>query len=435
MTVNYSKLIGMSADPAMAENRLEHMLEDAATKRNIESIPESSVPAFLNLISFSRFLYHFMCRHPDAIQNIGKPIETHKQGMHPVSNIDELRMYKYHELLKIAWMDISGIPDYSSVLQFLSSLADLIMNEVFRLVLKNHEREVFDRYLCTFALGKLGANELNFSSDVDLIFVCSNLADVPLDVHEFQETLQAGIRLVSSQLEQRTAEGFLYRVDLKLRPWGQSGPLVMSIDETENYYQASSEAWERFAWLRARVVTGPTVLGNELKGRLHPFIYKRSLSTDDLDRFFEIKNEMAKARRRKGYWNVKVGEGGIRDLEFFIQMLQLVNASAHPGLQVTGTLKVLSGLKAVGLVSDEEASEINHSYLFLRRLENRLQMFDEQQTHELPDETKRRLIIARSLGLNGGSSDEILDNFESALAANRTIAKNYFERVLPDKNI
>ncbi|MEX2352920.1 MAG: hypothetical protein WD709_01940, partial [Gammaproteobacteria bacterium] len=115
------------------------------------------------------------------------------------------------------------------------------------------------------------------------------------------------------------------------------------------------------------------------------------------------------------------------------QMLQLVNASTNPDLQVTGTLKVLSGLAAAGFVSEQEAAEIRHSYLFLRKLENRLQMFDEQQTHELPDDSGRRLVIARSLGIKGKSDNEILDNFETDLFTNRSIAQGYFERILPDK--
>ena len=131
---------------------------------------------------------------------------------------------------------------------------------------------------------------------------------------------------------------------------------------------------------------------------------------------------------------VKVGEGGIRDLEFFIQMLQLVNAASHPGLQVTGTMKVLSGLQTAGLITEVDAHEIHHSYMFLRRLENRLQMIDEQQTHELPDDPALRIAIARSLGVAGQTNSEVLDNFESELFANRTIAQGYFERILPHKS-
>jgi glutamate-ammonia-ligase adenylyltransferase len=433
VTVQYKKLFNLSADPVAAENRFERLLEDQTIRNFISSCPEQVVRDILASISISRFLFHFLCRQPETIEQFAGPLVT-VQDVSAVHTLDQLRIYKYRELLNITRMDLSGKIEYGQVLAALSRLADYAVNRTFSLALSRPDREVFEKYFCTFALGKLGAYELNFSSDIDLIFVCANPADVPLEVHHFQKILQDGIRLMSNQLETRTAEGFLYRVDLKLRPWGKSGPLVMSIDETENYYAASTEAWERFAWLRARIVSGSVALGNDMYARLQPFVYKRSLSSEDLDRFIEIKNDMFKARRKKGYWNVKVGEGGIRDLEFFIQMLQLVNAASHPALQVTGTMNVLSGLQTAGLISELEAHEVRHSYMFLRRLENRLQMIDEQQTHELPDDPALRIVIARSIGIAGQSNNEILDNFEGELFANRTLAQGYFERILPQKN-
>jgi glutamate-ammonia-ligase adenylyltransferase len=159
----------------------------------------------------------------------------------------------------------------------------------------------------------------------------------------------------------------------------------------------------------------------------------RSLSTEDLRKFVDIKNEMTRVRNRRGHWNVKVGQGGIRDLEFFIQVLQIVNAANHKELQTTNTLATLAGLKQAGLVTDREVQEITHSYLFLRRLENHLQMMDEQQVHELPDNEQQRLVIARSLDITGGVNDEILDNFETQLFTSRSIAQSYFERILPEE--
>ena len=140
---------------------------------------------------------------------------------------------------------------------------------------------------------------------------------------------------------------------------------------------------------------------------------------------------MCSSRRKKGHWNVKVGEGGIRDIEFFIQMLQMVNAYQFPELQDTGTISILNGLKKHSLIEEKAAAELLHSYLFLRKLENRLQMVEEQQTHELPDELKKRIIIARSMGIAGESDNETLDTFESELFANQMIAKSYFDKILP----
>lgn len=434
MAVQYSKLFVRSADPVTTEYRFARLIEDPETSAALDSLPVEMVADVISVIGISRFLFHFLCRHPEAIRQFSQPGSFTGSELSEITTMDQLRLFKYRELLNITRMDLNSSVEYDHVLLSLSRLADLVVGKVFNLMLGDRERQVFEQHFCTFALGKLGACELNFSSDIDLIFVCSNPENVGLEVYEYQKILQDGIRLISGQLEQRTVDGFLYRVDLKLRPWGKSGPLVISIDETENYYAASSEAWERFAWLRARPISGSQALGNDLKHRLQPFVYRRSLSLEDLDRFIEIKNEMFKVRRKKGYWNVKVGEGGIRDIEFFIQMLQIVNAGTHPQLQITGTMKVLTGLQDAGLVTENEARDIRHSYIFLRRLENRLQMIDEQQTHELPEEPVLRTIIARSLGIPGESDDEILNNFESELFANRTIAQSYFERILPQKS-
>jgi glutamate-ammonia-ligase adenylyltransferase len=232
-------------------------------------------------------------------------------------------------------------------------------------------------------------------------------------------------------LEEKTEDGFLYRVDLKLRPWGKSGPLCMAIDDAEHYYAVSSVPWERFAWIRARWITGSEFLGQDMLLRMRPFVYRRSLSQDDLSRFIAIKNEMSEARRRRGHWNVKVGEGGIRDIEFFVQMLQIANGAGCRGLQTNGTLAAMAALREAGLIAAEEEREILASYLFLRRLENRLQIIDERQTHDLPDERDKRLVLARSLTANGGSDSEILDRFEDSLIAHRAVARKYFDRILP----
>ena len=159
----------------------------------------------------------------------------------------------------------------------------------------------------------------------------------------------------------------------------------------------------------------------------------RSLGSDDLQHFVEIKDDMSKARRRQGHWNVKVGQGGIRDIEFFIQMLQLVNASQHDILQTTSTLTALQGLRSCNLITASEQHELYSSYIYLRRLENRLQMFEENQTHDLPEDRVRRLILARSLLHNSEmpENDHILNDFEDELIAHQSIAAKYFNRILP----
>ncbi len=423
------EIIAKSPDPRAAALRWEDMQGDADLRRRLSSLEPKHLRDVIVIISISEFLYHWLCRHPDLLDQTGR-----REAAGPIGNLgsfDALRDFKYRELYRLTWIDLCAAVDYGEVLAGLSSLADGVLARALQLAQEVDAPPVREDPLCVMALGKLGAGELNYSSDVDMVFVSANHASAGVDIEEFQEALMATLRRFTRELEQRTSEGFLYRVDLNLRPWGRSGPLFMAIDDMEHYYEASSDAWERFAWLRARPVAGSKVLGGELLERMRPFVFSRSLSSSDLDRFFEIKHEMSKARRRRGRWNVKLGEGGIRDIEFFVQMLQIVNGGGHPPLRTPGTLQALDALSLLGLIQAGECRELRDSYLFLRRLENRLQMVDEGQIHELPEDPDRRLVLARSLDMAGESDDEVLHRFEAELLLHRSIARGYFERILP----
>ncbi len=428
------KIIAAMPAPDLAETRLQTLSRNATAKRQIRTMDAPLLHDFLHLISYSSFIFYLFCRQPDFIREVGQPAELAADSLPDVADYQALRHYKYRQLLRICWMDISARYDYDIILSLLSRLAVSIIRAAMMLV-AGEDKQQIRQSLALFALGKLGAEELNFSSDIDLIFVSTNDDRAPRQHAELLGLLTRFIRAFSQQLEQNTGQGFLYRVDLKLRPWGGSGPLIMSIDETENYYEASSAPWERLAWLRARCVGGNPGLGADLLQRLHPFIFMRSLSTSDLERFLALKSQMAAARIRQGHWHVKTGEGGIRDIEFFIHILQLVNAARHPELQQTNTLMTLAALGRSGYLNESLVARVRQSYLFLRRLENRLQMREEQQTHALPDAPGQRLIIARSLGMSGADDDQVMDNFETLLFANQMIARQAFEQILPEQTL
>lgn len=424
------ELLRAAPDPESGAARLEQLREDAGTRDRMDALAPRELRLLVSLVSLSRFLFHFLRRHPDAMTVIGAMTPVVPPAGAAVDTT-ALRSAKYRELLRIASLDVEGVQPYEQVLLDLSGLAERTTIAVLDLAAAQPPAgvEPLAHAVCVFGLGKLGAAELNFSSDLDLIFVSANSAEG--DIGEFQKYLLDGLRRFSRLMDEKNEEGFLYRIDLNLRPWGRSGPLFMALDDTEHYYEASSDAWERIAWLRARPVAGSMAIGTELVQRLRPFIYRRSLGSEDLDRFISIKNEMTSARRRRGQWNVKVGEGGIRDIEFFVQLLQLVNAARYPVLRTPSTLCALTGLVECGLVPVEDARDMRAAYLFLRRLENRLQMLDEQQTHALPEDPPRRLLLARSLGLPGASDDERLEAFETELLVNRSVARRAFERILP----
>lgn len=423
------KLVAASPDPHIAGGRLERLREDVSVRRELDALEPAHLDELLAVISISNVLFHFLCRHPETLRRAAVNTPGGMRGPLNCGDLDALRVHKYRELYRITAWDMRGPDSYEVVLDALSVLAESVLNAALELCMNAVSHRHLESSLCIFALGKLGAGELNYSSDLDLVFVSDNFGEG--DIANRQKRLLDGLRRFTREMENRTVEGFLYRIDLNLRPWGRSGPLFMAIDDTEHYYEAGADAWERFAWLRARPVAGARRVGEDLLQRLGPFLFLRSLSSADLDRFVEIKNEMARIRQRRGHWNVKLGDGGIRDIEFFVQTLQVVNAARHPALRTTSTLGALRGLVESGIISRDEEVNVRGSYLFLRRLENRLQMFDEQQTHELPDDPAFRLVLARSLGNRAQSQDEILDEFESRLHLNRSIARAYFERILP----
>ena len=430
--MNLDNIIGQTADPDATSNRLQSLIENEQAGRIFDSFTDEQKTGLIQTIGTSRFLYHFITRHPEVISLIGTPYQAIE--INHISDANELRLHKYRSLLQITWMDISNTCPYETVLSSLSHLADTIL-QMSNLLVEKQSSE-FDSNvmndLAVMALGKLGAYELNYSSDVDLVLVVRNTDEKTR--HDMHAHYTQHIQRLCRLLEENTEEGFLYRVDLNLRPWGRSAPLVFSLDENEDYYQASKEAWERIAWLRGRCVAGSEELGAEMILNMKPFVFHKALGAEDIERFLKIKADMSEQRKKAGHWNVKLGEGGIRDIEFFVHVLQIVNGAHHPELQITNTMELLTRLTRCGLISNEEQKELRDSYIFLRRLENRLQMVDEQQTHQLPNDKDKLKKISRIMGYQGETIDEAYADFNDDLILYQRIATKYFEKLLADSS-
>lgn len=421
-------IIEQTADPDTTSNRLHTLLENEQAARIFDSFTDDQKSGLIQILGISRFLSHFLHRHPDVVSLIGSPYQPSE--INNISDVNELRLYKYRSLLQITWMDVCNVCPYETVLSDLSHLADSVIRISNLLVAKDSSEFDQDVDIAIMALGKLGANELNYSSDVDLVFVLRNGDDKKR--HDLHEYYTQHIRQFCRLLTENTEDGFLYRVDLNLRPWGRSAPLVFSLDDYEEYYQASKEAWERIAWLRGRYVAGSEELGKDMISRLKPFVFHKVLSVEDIERFLKIKSDMADQREKEGHWNVKLGEGGIRDIEFFVHMLQIVNGGYHPELQITNTFELLKQLHHCGFINNEEEIELRGSYIFLRKLENRLQMVDEQQTHQLPHDKDRLEQVAKIMGYKGESIDEAYADFNDDLILYQKVARKYFEKLLTE---
>ena len=296
--------------------------------------------------------------------------------------------------------------------------------------------------VAVFGMGKLGGFELNFLSDIDLVFVHADDLDEQTDgaerisLRELHERLRTLVRM----LEGRGAYRPLFRVDLRLRPFGARGPLSMSVSATESYYERYGRPWERQAWLRARVVAGSAPIGSEMLRRLSPFVHPRNIGPDI---FGEIAELMHRARRDAGRRtlssralrrerpeagatpdvggvDLKLDAGGIREVEFSVQALQLLHGGKNPGIRSTSTLQALDSLLAAGLVSDREHRDLVEAYRWFRRVEHRLQLVEGQQTHRLPLEVEARaLLAARLADVEAGRGEALRVELERTLEQHR----------------
>ncbi|MFN2309533.1 MAG: bifunctional [glutamate--ammonia ligase]-adenylyl-L-tyrosine phosphorylase/[glutamate--ammonia-ligase] adenylyltransferase [Gammaproteobacteria bacterium] len=323
-----------------------------------------------------------------------------------------LRRLRRREMLRIAWRDLAGWARVEEVLEDLSALADACVGVALDTLYAWQCRELgtprtitgtaagLPQRLIVLGMGKLGARELNFSSDIDLIFAYPEPGQLRgrrgSSHEEFFNRLSQ--RLIQA-LNDTTAEGFVYRVDMRLRPYGESGPLAMSFVALEDYYQSQGREWERYALVKARPITGDPAAVAELEALLRPFVYRRYLDFGAFEQLREMKALIQRELARRGLrQDIKLGPGGIREVEFIAQAFQLVRGGREPALRERGLLKVLAVLAERDLLPAFAAERLAEAYRFLRRVENRLQAYADEQTHQLPEDETARLRLAFTLG-------------------------------------
>ena len=305
-----------------------------------------------------------------------------------------IRRWRRREAIRIAWRDIAGWADLDETLGDLSELADTAIRAALeyqqqQMTLRHGEPAGTDgrgTSLIVLAMGKLGGRELNFSSDIDLIFLYPELGGSDgrkgLDGESWFRKL--GQRLIHS-LDTVTEDGFVFRVDMRLRPFGDSGPLTMSVPALEAYLQEHGREWERYAYIKARHVVAPENDDGLFKNVLRPFVYRKYLDYGVFESLRDMKKLISReVSRRDLKDNIKLGPGGIREIEFTVQSFQLIRGGCDPALQDRGLLSSLTTLTGQGLLPADQSAELSAAYRFLRQLENRLQAMHDRQTHELP---------------------------------------------------
>ena len=346
----------------------------------------------------------------------------------------QLRLFRRREMLRIAWRDMAGWASLDEVLHDLSSLADAsISGSLDYLGRQALERlkipaKKFTPGLVVLGMGKLGARELNFSSDVDLILAYPDAEPVWKKRRQTPEEfyLQLGRQLVRL-LDEQTEHGFVFRVDMRLRPYGDSGPLVANFDALADYYQMQGREWERYAMIKARPVAGPAKASSQLMQLLKPFVYRRYLDFSAFESLRGLKEQIVREVERKGMQdNIKLGPGGIREIEFIVQAFQLVRGGRQPLLQQRGVLQILDALVLLGYLPASTSMQLSEAYDFLRRTENRLQAFADQQLHDLPQDETGKARLAFSMGFADW------DAFLQVLDMHRQHVQEHFEQVFSE---
>ncbi len=314
------------------------------------------------------------------------------------------------EMIRIAWRDLNAKADLNDTMQDLSALAQFFIetaaDRIYHDLAAAHgpplDRHGILQPLMILAMGKLGAGELNFSSDIDLVFVYGEKGGTDGKKPIANETFFTRLcRQFLHFFDARGSRFNFYRVDTRLRPLGATGPLVMAASDFEAYYQSQGREWERYAFIKARPVGGDKKAGQDLLAVLNPFVFRRYFDYGTFESFRDMKNRIYRQIKSKNLErNIKLGPGGIREIEFFGQIFQLIRGGVEPELQEQKILNVLDILVKNACIGERTRDELADAYVFLRKVENRLQAYADLQTHDIPDSRESRIILALSMGFD-----------------------------------
>ncbi len=392
----------------------------------------------------SPFLKQLIARHPewlaelqqsgrldsDSRPNADQLLSTTREdGFEP-----GLRAFRNREMLRVIWRDLNRLATLEETMADLSTMAELCLQSATHHFTRRLEKQHGTprstsgeaQRLVVIGLGKLGGCELNMSSDIDILFcypasgVCDGRGG--LSNEQFFSRLA---RKVIRSLSEVTADGFCFRVDTRLRPFGESGPLVSSFSALEQYYQREGRNWERYALIKGRPVAGDLAAGQQLLDLLKPFVYRRYIDFGAIEAMRDMhQNVQDDAMRRNRLDDIKRGPGGIREIEFLVQGFQLLRGGREPGLQTTSLLAAANTIKTLQLLPSSDVEDLQAAYEFLRNLENRIQALHDQQTHLVPD-GEDGLRVARAMGF------ESMVDFNAGVDDTRTKVRNLFDQSLP----
>lgn len=450
-----------SALPAQALDVYQAMAPALDEVRS--ALSQAKIDALLRLLGNSNFLARWARRFPEkAAEALAGDLDAPQSqasllaefrgvvGAHAPLDREKLASLlidrKYRHLFRISLRDVGMGRPFREIVGEFSALA----RAVVQAALDWHQADLSHEFglpklgsiveenpFCVLAMGKLGGDELNFSSDIDLIYFYGSdegRIDGPCPVAPHEYFAKLAERL-SAFLQKKSHDGFLYRVDLELRPEGKAGTLVNSLDAMEAYYESFGADWEKQAMIRASLAGGDSGLCSEFLRRIHPFVYPKLSDFGFLKRLGEMKAKIHDSIRKRlqQTFHLKLGEGGIREVEFFVQALQLLFGGQNLSLQVANTLEALPRLRDAGLIEASEEEALQHAYVFLRTMEHRLQLAEEQQTHQLPDSPEELVYLARRMGYAEADPKLAVDLMLSELETHRHVVQTAFQGLLANR--
>lgn len=402
------------------------------------------------LFSYSQFLADYCIISPDILYCELKNIERPPNKEEILSYVTEPYLQKYEIMkflrdlrkrfyLRLTLRYITGLTDITVSMHELSILAEVIIQialDYSILLIRERFGDIDNSGISFIALGKLGADELNYSSDIDLLSLYRSA-----DSYSSGILLPSGVRVnrihsheyfckltetLVSLLSTRTEDGIAYRVDLRLRPNGQKGDISLPIESCISYYEAWGKTWERLALIRARPVAGDISIGKDFINAIEPFVWKRSIDYADIDEIRDLKRKIDSIADIN---DIKRGYGGIREIEFFVQTFQILNGGAREKLRTPKLIEAIRILTSDGFISYSEADVLINTYLFLRKIEHLLQMKDDLQTHSLPSQFNDIEILSRMMGYHD------YNWFLSVLKVERMKVRDMYNSILGDKEI
>jgi glutamate-ammonia-ligase adenylyltransferase len=437
-------------DPERAARNLQRFAEQVSGGERLT--PELLEPAAL-LFSVSQFLANYCIANPDELYSAVTEINTNitkefleartekelvfDENMTAEQMMKAIRLFRKRYMLRITLRDLSGETDIMSSMKELTELAEVIIALTLRWAML-YNRKKFglpaESAISLISLGKLGGEELNYSSDVDLIAVYDKgdgqTSGIPnpsgimynkISIHEFYCKV---VEFFSRLLSAHTEDGIAYRVDLRLRPQGQKGDITLPLNAYRTYYESWGRTWERMALIRARPVAGDARLGSAFLDTISPFVWKRTMDYAEIEEIRGLKKQIDSTFERD---DLKRGYGGIREAEFFVHTFQLLYAGEHSSLKTYSFSDTVRALKGLRIVPEEELDVLEENYLYLRRIEHYLQMKEDLQTHTLPSSGKETDVLARMMGFQEKRG------FLAGLQLKRMQVKNMYNSLLGTK--